>query len=209
MSRDRHHGMTIGLTGGIASGKSLVGGMLRDLGAVVIDADAVAREVAGPGSPVLQEIVVAFGPSVLTPDGALDRRALAGRIFHDPESRRRLNAITHPAIRRRMAEAVEAARASHPDAVIVLDIPLLLDTAPPSAYAVDGVVVVYVDEATQVARLMTREGVSEADARRRITAQRPLQEKVAEGTWVIDNSGTPDDTRRQVEALWRRWQERR
>jgi dephospho-CoA kinase len=108
-----------------------------------------------------------------------------------------------------MAEAVEAARASHPDAVIVLDIPLLLDTAPPSAYAVDGVVVVYVDEATQVARLMTREGVSEADARRRITAQRPLQEKVAEGTWVIDNSGTPDDTRRQVEALWRRWQERR
>jgi dephospho-CoA kinase len=200
--------MTVGLTGGIASGKSLVGGMLRDLGAIVIDADAVAREVVAPGSPVLQEIVTAFGPSVLTPDGALDRRALAERIFGDPASRQRLNAITHPAIRRRIAGALDAVRASHPGDVVVLDIPLLLDTAPPSAYALDGVVVVYVDEATQVARLVARDGISEAAARQRIAAQRPLREKAAEATWLIDNSGTPDETRQQVEALWRRWQQR-
>ena len=198
--------MTVGLTGGIASGKSLVGGMFRDLGAVVIDADAVAREVVAPGSPVLQEIVAAFGPSVLTPDGALDRRALAERIFGDPESRRRLNAITHPPIRRRMAEAVETARARQPDAVIVLDIPLLLDTAAPGVYPIEGIIVVYVDETTQAARLAARDGISDCAARRRLAAQRPLRDKVPEGTWVIDNSGTADDTRRQVEALWRRWQ---
>jgi dephospho-CoA kinase len=92
--------------------------------------------------------------------------------------------------------------------VIVLDIPLLLDTAPAAAYSLDGIVVVYVDEATQVARLAVRDGLSPDAARRRIAAQRPLRDKVPEATWVIDNSGTPDDTRRQVEALWRRWQAR-
>lgn len=205
MSRDRARGVTVGLTGGIASGKSLVTGILRELGAVVIDADVVAREVVAPGSPVLQEIVAVFGPAVLTPEGTLDRRALAERIFLDPESRSRLNAITHPSIRRRMAEAAEAARTRHPDAVIVLDIPLLLDTASPAAYPIEGIVVVSVDEGTQAARLAARDGISEPVARGRLAAQRPLREKVPDATWVIDNSGTPDETRRQVEALWRRW----
>lgn len=196
----------VGLTGGMASGKSLVAGMFKALGAVVIDADLIAREVVARGSPALREIAAAFGEGVIQPDGALDRRALAERIFDDPAARARLNAITHPPIRRRMVEAAARARAAHPDAVIVLDIPLLLDTASAETYDLDGVVVVAVDEATQEARLAARNGIARAAARRRLQAQRPLREKVPLATWVIDNSGPPEATRRQVEALWRTWQ---
>jgi dephospho-CoA kinase len=190
----------------MASGKSLVAGMFRALGAVVIDADLIAREVVAPGSPALREIAAAFGEAVMQPDGALDRRALAERIFDDPAARARLNAITHPRIRRRMIEAAARARATHPDAVIILDIPLLLDTASAEAYDLDGVVVVAVDEATQEARLSARDGITREVARRRLQAQRPLREKVRLATWAIDNSGTPEETRRQVEALWHTWQ---
>lgn len=196
----------VGLTGGMASGKSLVAGMLRSLGAVVIDADAIARQVVEPGSPVLGEIAAAFGPSVLRPDGTLDRAALAERIFGDAAARARLNAITHPEIRRRMAEEVARVRAADPGAIVVLDIPLLLDTAPAEAYDLDGVIVVAADEAAQEARLAARDGISRDAARQRLRAQRPLREKVPLATWVIDNTGTPDETRRQVVALWRSWQ---
>ncbi|MDR7483704.1 MAG: dephospho-CoA kinase [Armatimonadota bacterium] len=195
----------IGLTGGIASGKSLVAGLLRDLGAWVIDADEVAREVTAPGSEALREIAEAFGPTVVGPDGALDRKALADRIFSDPQARQRLNAITHPRIRRRIVEEIAAVRARQPQAIVVVDVPLLLDTAPADAYPFDGVVVVYADEAAQLARLAARDGLTEEAARRRLAAQRPLREKVPLATWVIDNSGPPEATRRQVEALWRRW----
>ncbi|MDR7522348.1 MAG: dephospho-CoA kinase [Armatimonadota bacterium] len=195
----------IGLTGGIASGKSLVAGMLRDLGAWVIDADEVAREVTAPGSEALREIAEAFGPAVLGPDGALDRKALADRIFSDPQARQRINAITHPRIRRRIVEEIAAVRARQPQAIVVVDVPLLLDTAPADAYPFDGVVVVYADEAAQLARLAARDGLTGEAARRRLAAQRPLREKVPLATWVIDNSGPPEATRRQVEALWRRW----
>lgn len=197
----------IGLTGGLASGKSLVAGMLRALGARVIDADALAREVVEPGSEALAEIAAAFGAEVLDSDGRLRRGALAARIFADAEARARLNAITHPRIRRRIGEEIARAQREMPGGVIVVDIPLLLDTAGPGDYPLDGIVVVYADEATQVARLMARDGLSEAEARRRLAAQRPLGEKVAEATWVIDNSGSVEATRAQVEALWRRWQE--
>jgi dephospho-CoA kinase len=195
----------VGLTGGMASGKSLVAELLRSLGAVVIDADVIARHVVEPGSPVLRTIAAAFGPSVLRPDGALDRAALAERIFSDPAARTRLNAITHPEIRRRMAEEVARARAADPAAIVVLDVPLLLDTAPAEAFDLDGVVVVAVDEATQEARLAARDGISPETARQRLRAQRPLREKVALATWVIDNGGSPEATRQQVEALWRSW----
>lgn len=195
----------IGLTGGIASGKSLVARMLRDLGAHVIDADFVAREVVA--SPDVQrEILAAFGPSVLRADGSLNRESLGDRIFRDAGARTTLNAITHPRIRRRIADQVTALRATRPDATVVLDIPLLLDVTPPDAYDVDGIVVVYVDESTQAARLTARHQIAVEEARQRLRAQRPLREKVAEATWVIDNSGTPEETRRQVEALWARWQ---
>ncbi len=195
----------IGLTGGMASGKSLVAGILRDLGAYVIDADAVAREVVAPGSEVLKEIVEAFGPAVLRTDGTLDRKALAERIFSDPQARARLNAITHPRIRGRIAEEIAATRSARPGLIIVVDIPLLLDAAPRNAYPLDGIVVVAVDEAAQPARLMARDGLTEEGARQRLRSQRPLREKIPLADWVIDNSGPPEATRRQVEALWRTW----
>ncbi|MGH2376442.1 MAG: dephospho-CoA kinase [bacterium] len=195
----------IGLTGGIASGKSLVAGMLRQLGAHVIDADLIAREVVADAD-VRRTIVAAFGPSVLGADGTVDRKALGDRIFAESGARARLNAITHPRIRQRIAGEVTALRATHPDATVVLDIPLLLDVAPPDAYDLDGIVVVLVDEHTQEARLRARHQIGPEEARQRLRAQRPLREKVAEATWVVDNSGPPEETRRQVEELWNRWQ---
>ncbi len=196
----------IGLTGGMASGKSLVAGMLKSLGAVVVDADRIAREVVAPGSAALREIAATFGAGLVRADGTLDRRALGERIFSDPVARARLNAITHPGIRRRMGEEVARSRVAHPNAILVLDIPLLLDTAPADTYDLDGILVVAVDGATQVARLAARDSIPLDAARRRLQAQRPLQEKVPLATWVIDNSGAPEETRRQVEALWRDWQ---
>jgi dephospho-CoA kinase len=194
-----------GLTGGIASGKSLVAGVLRELGAHVIDADRVAREVVAPGSAALQDIIDAFGPAVVQAGGALDRKALAERIFTDAAARTRLNAITHPRIRARIADEIAAIRARHPDVIVVVDIPLLLDVAAPDAYPLDGIVVVYADETTQLARLEARDGLAADAARRRLASQRPLREKLAGATWVIDNSGSLEATRRQVEALWRVW----
>lgn len=195
----------IGLTGGVASGKSTVAAMLRALGAVVLDADAIVRELQQPGTPVFRAIVEAFGPGVVRADGTLDRAALGRRVFADPEARRRLNAIVHPAVRERLHQEVDRLqRRLPPDAVIVLDIPLLLDTAPREAYPLEGVIVVVADDATQVARLRARDGLDEAAARQRLAAQRPVREKAAEADWVIDNSGSLEETRRQVEALWRR-----
>lgn len=194
-----------GLTGGLASGKSAVAAILRDLGAAVVSADAIAREVVEPGSEALREIVEAFGEGIVDPHGRLDRARLAALIFADPAARARLNAITHPRIRERMRREVERLqRTLPPQAVIILDIPLLLDTAPRDTFPLDGVIVVAVDKATQLDRLRRRDGLSDEEARRRLRVQRPLREKVAEADWLIDNSGTPDETRRQVEAFWRR-----
>lgn len=196
----------IGLTGGLASGKSTVAAMLRDLGAVVVDADAIVRELQEPGTPVYREIVEAFGPDVVRSDGSLDRSALASRIFVDPVARQRLNAVIHPRVRERIRQEVADLQARIPaGAIIVLDVPLLLDTAPRDTFPVEGVIVVAIDEATQIARFRARTGLSEVEARGRLRAQRPLREKVAEADWVIDNNGSPEETRRQVEALWRRF----
>ncbi len=195
----------IGLTGGVASGKSAVAAILRELGATVISADAIAREIVEPGSAALEEIVTAFGREMLHPDGRLDRARLATHIFADTAARARLNAITHPRIRERLRREVERLQAVLPSrAVIVLDIPLLLDTAARDTFPIEGVIVVAADEAAQLERLRRRDGLNEEDGRRRLQAQRPLREKVAEADWLIDNSGTPAETRRQVEALWRR-----
>jgi dephospho-CoA kinase len=195
----------IGLTGGLASGKSAVAAILRALGATVISADAIAREIVEPGTAALAEITRVFGPDVLGADDRLDRARMAARIFADPEARARLNAITHPRIRDRIRQEVERAqRTLAPEDVIVLDIPLLLDTASRETFLLDGVIVVSLDEAAQLERLRRRNGLGEEEGRRALAAQRPLREKVAEADWVIDNSGTPDETRRQVETLWRR-----
>lgn len=195
----------LGLTGGLGSGKSTVARILRDLGAVIVSADEIAREVVAPERPAYAEIVQAFGTEVLQEDGRIDRERLARLVFTDPAAREQLNRITHPRIRARMREEVDCLQRTLPaDAVIVLDIPLLLDTAPREAFPLEGVIVVAVDEATQIKRLQRRDGISAAEARQRLAVQRPLREKVAEADWVIDNGGSRQEARRQVEDLWRR-----
>jgi dephospho-CoA kinase len=192
----------LGLTGGIGSGKTLVARQLQDLGAAVVDADAIAREVVAPGLPAYDGIVEAFGPGVLHADGTIDRAALGARVFADAGARRTLNALTHPHIRRRMTE--EAARLSALPAieVIVFDIPLLLETTDGRDLDLGGIVVVDAAEDVRIARLMARGGLTEVEARRRLAAQIPLHQKVARADWVIDNNGSPERTREQVEALW-------
>jgi len=189
----------LGLTGGIGSGKSLVDAIFRELGADVIDADALAREVVEPGQPALAEIVASFGSDVLLPDGRLNRARLAELIFGDAAARQRLNAITHPRIRRRMTEEV-AARSLRPG-VLILDIPLLYENG--LGADVEKVIVVWVDPATQRQRVMERDGLTPEQTRQRIDAQMPLEEKRRRADHVIDNSGSPASTRRQVEAIYR------
>jgi len=199
--------LRIGMTGGIASGKSLVARLFEELGAGIVDADRLAREVLAPGGPAYDDVVRAFGREILRPDGSVDREALAARIFADPAARLRLNGLTHPHIRRRMAE--EAARLSTRPGieVIVLDIPLLLETT--DGRDLDGIVVVYADDDVRLRRLIARDGLSEEDARRRLAAQMPLREKLARADWVIDNNGPPERTRDQVRAVWEALRARR
>ncbi len=204
-----HPPLRIGLTGGIGSGKSLVAGCFRDLGAVIVDADAIAREVMAPGEPAYDAVVRAFGPSVLGADGTLDRKALATRIFADTAARWQLNALTHPHIRRRVAEEVERCSAQPGVEVIVVDIPLLLESTDGRYLRLDGIVVVDATDEVRLARLIARDGLSPADTRMRIEVQMPLREKVARADWVIDNNGSPDVTRAQVGTLWERLLERR
>jgi dephospho-CoA kinase len=190
----------VGLTGGIATGKSTVSQMLRDLGATVIDADVWARKVVEPGSPALAEIAETFGPGVLHPDGTLNRPALADIVFHDDKARERLNAITHPRVREGMWQETQAALAARPDLPVIWDVPLLFEGG--TWRLVDATVVVYVDEETQRTRLMQRNGLSREDADARIRAQMPIEEKRQRADYVIDNRGTIEETRKQVEALW-------
>lgn len=187
----------VGLTGGIGSGKSTVAAFFKQQGAEVVDADQIAREVVEPGRPALEAIIKAFGRDVLQSNGRLDRARLAAIVFKDVAARERLEAITHPPIRQRLLEEVEARRAR--SGLLVLDIPLLYER--PRIEAVDAVVVVWVDAATQLERLLARGGLDEKAARARIAAQMPLDEKKARADHVIDNSGSREATRRQVDAL--------
>ena len=192
----------IGLTGGIATGKSTVARLLAARGAVIVDADVLAREVVEPGSPALAEIAAGFGDSVLTPDGALDRAALGAVVFADPAERRRLEAITHPRIAALMGERIAAGLASEAP-LVVADIPLLFEGD--RVGLVEGVLLVDTPEEVQLRRLMLRDGIAEAAARARVAAQMPLAEKRRRATWVIDNSGTPEETAARVAAWWEHW----
>jgi len=189
----------VGLTGGIATGKSTVARLLAGWGAAIVDADVVAREVVEPGQPALAEIAAEFGSSVLTPEGRLDRTALAAVVFASAERRRRLEEITHPRIVDRMRQQVVAALGERPPLVAV-DIPLLLESG--RAEWLDDVLLVYADPATQLRRLMERDGMDEAEARGRLAAQMPIDEKRRLATWVIDNSGTTAETEAQVAGWW-------
>jgi dephospho-CoA kinase len=193
----------LGLTGGIGSGKSSVAQMFADLGAEVIDADQLARDVVEPGQPALEEIASTFGRDILLADGRLNRGKLARIVFADPAARARLNAITHPRIRERM-EADVAARRSGPG-VLILDIPLLYENDRVSA--VEKVIVVWVDPETQQRRLSLRDGLGREETLQRIAAQMPLDAKRARADHVVDNSGSQQDTRRQVEAIYRQYAE--
>jgi dephospho-CoA kinase len=192
----------IGLTGGIASGVSLVARMFSELGAEVIEADQVSREVVRPGTAALRQIVETFGPHVLAPDGSLDRRRLGQIIFENPDARARLNHITHPLIRRRIWERLGEVRRMRPEAVVIIDIPLLLDTSGPETFDLDGVIVVTASPDQQIERTMMRDGLSREEAQRRVDVQRPVALKAADADWVINNSGSVEETRRQVQALW-------
>ncbi|MGY1779490.1 dephospho-CoA kinase [Geodermatophilus sp. SYSU D01036] len=188
--------LRIGLTGGIGSGKSTVAALLAARGALVVDADRIAREVVEPGTPGLAAVVDAFGPEVLTPEGALDRPALAAVVFADPQARARLDGIVHPLVRARALEVVQAAAE---DAVVVQDVPLLVETGQAGAY--DLVLVVEADLDTRVARLVLR-GLTEDDARARIAAQATDEQRRAVADVVLDNSGAPEALAAQVERFW-------
>ena len=188
---------TLGLTGGIASGKSAVAAMLVEHGAVHIDYDLLARRVVEPGTPGLRALVGAFGASVLAPDGSLDRAALAAVVFADRAARTRLDAITHPLV----TAAADAVQDAAPDgAVVVHDIPLLVETG--RAHDFDHLVVVDAPVETQLARLMARDGMSREQALARIGAQASRAERLAVAGTVIDNSGTPAAMRAQVDLMW-------
>ncbi len=188
----------VGLTGGIACGKSTVAAQLAELGVPIVDADALAREVVAPGTPGLAAIVERFGSDVLLADGSLDRKKLGERVFSDPDARRALNAITHPRIAAAGLEKLRAL-ADHPAPYRVYEAALLVENGMAKAFA--ALVVVTVDEATQLARLMARDGSTEDEARARIASQLPLAKKVEVADHVIDNSGAPEATQTQVRAL--------
>ncbi|MGH3456168.1 MAG: dephospho-CoA kinase [Nocardioidaceae bacterium] len=195
--------MRIGLTGGIGSGKSEVSRRLAAHGALVIDADVLAREVVEPGTPGLAEVVEAFGSGVLADDGSLDRATLGAQVFGDDAGRRRLEAIIHPRVRARAAE-IEAA--AGPDAVVVHDIPLLVETGQSDAF--DGVIVVDVPIEVQLERLVRGRGMSEGEARNRIAAQASRQQRAGAADWIVDNTGSLADLDAAVARVWKELSDR-
>jgi len=193
--------LLVGLTGGIATGKSTVDAVLRELGAVIIDADVVAREVVEPGEPALAEIAAEFGPGVLGPDGRLDRKALGAIVFADPERRRRLEAMTHPRMRERLQRRLDQLTAESFRGLVFYDAAVLIESG--SHHAMDRIVVVITDEPTQIARLMARDGIGRDEALRKIRSQIPLAEKAKLADHVIDNSGAPATTAADVRRVFR------
>lgn len=192
--------LEVGLTGGIASGKSTVAQMLVELGAHLVDSDQLARQAVEPGSPGLEEIVAAFGPGVLGPDGDLDRRGLRELVFADPVARARLNAIVHPRVRELMDRELDHWRAADPGGVVLVDVPLLFESGWAGRFA--AVVLVYVPRAVQIQRLMRRDGVSRPEAEAALAAQMDIEQKRGLAHFVVDNSGPITDTHSQVRAVW-------
>lgn len=189
----------IGLTGGIASGKSTAARTLAELGARIVDADQVARDIVAPGQPALADLVRAFGREILLPDGTLDRKKLGAIIFADAEKRRTLNAITHPRIAfETQARLARLRQEGLP--VAIYEAALLVENG--AHKALDGLIVVVCDEATQLERLVGRDGFTVAEAEARIAAQAPPAQKVAAATWVVDTSGPLADTRKQLARIW-------
>ncbi len=192
----------IGVTGGIASGKSTVSKMIMEKGYTVIDADLASRAVVEPGEEAYRQIVEFFGAGILREDGTLNREKLGNIIFNDKEKRLKLNSIVHPAVRRFMDESKERAF-SDGETVVFLDIPLLFESK--LTKMVDCTLLVYVNEEVQLKRLMRRNGYSEAEALSRIRSQMPLDEKKQLADAILDNNGSESETKRQLEELFQKW----
>lgn len=192
----------IGLTGGIAAGKSVAARRLASCGAVVVDHDLLAREAVAPGSAGLDAVVEAFGRGVLAEDGTLDRPALARIVFADPEARARLDALVHPVVRRLAAEREAAAAAADPSAVVVHDVPLLVETGQVDRFHL--VVVVHAPAVLRVERLVRLRGMERADAEARVAAQARDEARLEAADVVLDGSGGDADLERQVDDLWQR-----
>ena len=187
----------VGLTGGIGSGKSTISSLLEGKGAIIIDADAIVREVQLPGSAVLTELVAKFGAGVLAADGSLDRQAVANIVFTDPEALKALNAIVHPAVGKEMNRRMIEQRTT--DHVVILDIPLLTENP---REGLQGKIVVDVPVEVQVERLVKYRGFDEADARARISRQATREQRLATADFVVDNSGDLADLQPQIDKLW-------
>jgi dephospho-CoA kinase len=192
----------IGLTGGIASGKSVVARRLAERGAMIVDADGLAREVVEPGTPGLARIAEEFGPGVIAADGTLDRAALGAIIFPDPERRAALNAITHPEVQRRAQELFDAAGAADPNAVVVYDVPLLVEASDRHPMTFDLVVVVDATAEARLERLVELRGMTRKEAAHRVNSQASAAERLAVADLVIDSNGTIEETVRQADELW-------
>jgi dephospho-CoA kinase len=190
--------LVIGLTGGIGSGKSTVSALLAAKGAVVVDADAIVRDVQRPGTPVFAAMVERFGPGIVAADGTLDREAVADRVFGDPDALAALNAIVHPAVGAEIARRMQELATT--DAVVVLDVPLMVESR--NAYPVAGLLVVDVDPEVALRRVVEQRGMREDDVRARMGRQATREQRLARADRVIDNSGTLDDLRAQVDAAW-------
>ncbi|WP_028658748.1 dephospho-CoA kinase [Nocardioides insulae] len=189
--------MRVGLTGGIGAGKSAVASMLAELGAVIVDADRLAREVVAAGTPGLDQVVEAFGPEVLTTEGEMDRAAVGALVFADETKRAQLEGIIHPLVRARGAQLEGSAGEED---IVVHDIPLLVETGQADRF--DAVLVVDADDRTRVTRLVEHRGMTEDEARARFAAQASRAERLAAATYVLDNSGTLEDLRQQVAEVF-------
>jgi dephospho-CoA kinase len=192
--------LNVALTGNIAAGKSAVAGLFRQWGATVLDADEIVREVQAPGSPVLQRIAERFGPSVLRPDGSLDRPGLRRVVLSEPDALAALNRIVHPAVQVRRTE-LRAEAAARGDRLVVSDIPLLFEAANPNEF--DVIVLVDAPEALRLERIVERRGLARSEALKMIRAQMPAVEKRARSDFVIDNGGDLAALERAAAAVWR------
>jgi dephospho-CoA kinase len=194
--------LVIGLTGGIASGKSTVSNMLKEMSITVIDADVEARLAVMKGEPAYKKIIAEFGDDILLESGEIDRQKLGAIIFHQADQRQRLNELTHPEVRRRMLEQVDTAKRNKAE-LVVLDIPLLFESK--LTAMVEKTILVYVDRDIQLQRLVERNNLTIADAQARINSQMPLSEKIKLADAVINNNGSLDETKQQLLLILAKW----
>ncbi|MDY6987527.1 MAG: dephospho-CoA kinase [Thermodesulfobacteriota bacterium] len=198
--RSKKRALFLGVTGGIATGKTVVADLLQELGAGLIDLDLIARRVVEPGTPGLKEIIDYFGKEVLQQNGTLDRKRLSKIVFQDADKRKRLEEATHPFIFEELLREVNDVTEKDQEAIIQVVVPLLIEKNAQSLF--DRVVVVYIPQGLQIERLTKREGISKQEAANMLKAQLPIDDKLEHADFVVNNEGSLEETRRQVEEMW-------